>query len=86
MSRRPNVKSLVEKRSMVVGTRKTSVSIETAFWTGLKEIAASEDLTIRELVTRIDADREHNNLSSVIRLFVLEHYRRLAAPAGKGKQ
>jgi predicted DNA-binding ribbon-helix-helix protein len=30
------------------------------------------------LVSTIDSDRQHTNLSSAIRLFVLEHYRALA--------
>jgi predicted DNA-binding ribbon-helix-helix protein len=90
MSRQPNkVKSLVAKRSLVIGNRKTSAALEASFWQALKEIAAAEDLTIRELVARIDRNREHANLSSAIRLFVLEHYRRLAdetASGGKGKR
>jgi predicted DNA-binding ribbon-helix-helix protein len=81
MSRRPKVKSLVAKRTIVVGARKTSVSIEPAFWTDLKEIAASGNLTLSELVTHIDRDRQHPNLSSAIRLFVLDHYRLLADEA-----
>ena len=41
----------------------------------MKEIAAERDITINELVAAIDADREHGNLSSAIRLFVLGAYR-----------
>jgi predicted DNA-binding ribbon-helix-helix protein len=51
------------------------VSLEDAFWKGLKEIATDRDLTLSELVGNIDADRRHGNLSSAIRLFVLDHYR-----------
>ena len=40
----------------------------------LKEIAASRRVTLRDLIARIDTDREHGNLSSAIRLFVLNHY------------
>jgi predicted DNA-binding ribbon-helix-helix protein len=75
------MKSLVIKRSIVIGGHKTSVSLEEPFWKGLKEIAASRDLTLTELVSSIDTGRAHGNLSSAIRLFVLDHYRMLIASA-----
>jgi predicted DNA-binding ribbon-helix-helix protein len=55
------------------------------FWTDLKEIAAQEGVSVSALVTAIDEDRQHANLSSAIRLFVLEHYRRLADETAQGK-
>jgi predicted DNA-binding ribbon-helix-helix protein len=70
------MKSPVVKRSIVIAGHKTSVSLEDAFWKGLKEIAGGRDLTLSELVATIDSDRRHGNLSSAIRLFVLDHYRR----------
>ena len=73
------VKSPVVKRSIVVGGHKTSVSLEDAFWTGLKEIAGGHHLTLSDMVAGIDADRQHGNLSSAIRLFVLDFYRRQLA-------
>jgi predicted DNA-binding ribbon-helix-helix protein len=69
------MKSPVVKRSIVIAGHKTSVSLEEAFWKGLKEIATSRDLTLSDLVASIDTDRRHGNLSSAIRLFVLDHYR-----------
>ena len=69
------MKSPVVKRSIVIAGHKTSVSLEDAFWTGLKEIAAQRGMTLSELVASIDSDRRHGNLSSAIRLFVLDHYR-----------
>ena len=90
MSRQPRVKSLVAKRTVIVGTHKTSVSMKSEFWNALKEIATQEGVSLAALVTRIDTDRHHANLSSTIRLYVLDHYRRLAdetAPSGsKGKR
>jgi predicted DNA-binding ribbon-helix-helix protein len=71
------MKSPVIKRSIVIAGHKTSVSLEEAFWKGLKEIATSRDLTLSDLVASIDTDRRHGNLSSAIRLFVLDHYRAL---------
>ena len=69
------MKSPVVKRSIVIAGHKTSVSLEDAFWAGLKEIAAKRDLTLSDMVAAIDQDRRHGNLSSAIRLFVLDHYR-----------
>jgi predicted DNA-binding ribbon-helix-helix protein len=63
---------------VVIGTRKTSVSVEASFWQALKEIAATENLTLRGVFARIDTDRQHANLSSAVRLYVLDHYCRLA--------
>ena len=69
------MKSLVSKRSIVVSGHKTSVSLEDQFWNSLKEIASERNMTVAELVGAIDADRQHGNLSSAIRLFVLGVYR-----------
>jgi predicted DNA-binding ribbon-helix-helix protein len=69
------MKSPVVKRSIVIAGHKTSVSLEDAFWKGLKEIAGERDVTLSDLVSTIDSDRRHGNLSSAIRLFVLDYYR-----------
>jgi predicted DNA-binding ribbon-helix-helix protein len=67
--------SPVVKRSIVVAGHKTSVSLEDAFWQGLKEIAHYREIKLSDLVGTIDTDRHNGNLSSAIRLFVLDHYR-----------
>ena len=69
------MKSPVVKRSIVIASHKTSVSLEDAFWKGLKDIASDRDITLSDLVATIDTERRHGNLSSAIRLFVLDHYR-----------
>jgi len=71
-------KSRVLKRSIVVAGHKTSISLEDAFWDALREIATERRVTTATIVSSIDSDRQHNNLSSAIRLFVLAHYRALA--------
>jgi predicted DNA-binding ribbon-helix-helix protein len=71
-------KSLITKRTVNVGARKTGVALEEPFWDALKEIAAAEKLSLYKLVTLIDSNRRYANLSSAIRLYVIEHYRRLA--------
>jgi predicted DNA-binding ribbon-helix-helix protein len=68
------MKSKVVKRSVVIAGHKTSVSLEEAFWRGLKDIAVERRATLSDLVGTIDSERQHGNLSSALRLFVLEHY------------
>jgi predicted DNA-binding ribbon-helix-helix protein len=77
------MKSSVIKRSIVVDGHKTSVSLEDAFWTDLKKIAQTQQMTLSELVTKIDGTREQGNLSSAIRLFVLQHFRNEDTEAAK---
>jgi predicted DNA-binding ribbon-helix-helix protein len=73
------MKSPVVKRSIVLARHKTSVSLEDAFWGGLKKIAKEERKTLSDLVGSIDTNRKHGNLSSALRLFVLSHYQAQAA-------
>ena len=73
------MKSPVVKRSIVIASHKTSVSLEDAFWNGLKDIASDREMTLSDLVATIDTERVHGNLSSAIRLFVLDHYRSRAS-------
>jgi len=71
---RRSVKSLVVKRSIVIDGHKTSLSLEDQFWEALKEIAKERGATVSEIVTNINGEGQHANLSSAVRLFVLHHY------------
>jgi len=75
LRRREAVRSQVVKRSIVIAGHRTSVSLEDQFWDSLKEIARERGMTLAELVAAIDGNRQHANLSSAIRLFVLGVYR-----------
>jgi predicted DNA-binding ribbon-helix-helix protein len=80
------MKSSILKRSIVIAGHKTSVSLEHAFWNALKEIAAGRDMTLSDVVAAIDSERRHGNLSSAIRLFVLDFYRsQLSQPTGDSR-
>ncbi len=76
------MKSLIVKRSIVIAGHKTSVSLEDSFWKGLKEIAAQRGVTLSAMIAAIDTERPSSNLSSTLRLFVLEHYRTMVGAAG----
>jgi predicted DNA-binding ribbon-helix-helix protein len=65
--------STVVKHSLVIAGHRTSVSLEQAFWTALKRLAAARGLSVSALVAEIDRDRGASNLSSAIRVHVLEH-------------
>lgn len=62
----------IRKHSVFVAGHETSISLENAFWDGLTSIASQQDLSINDLVAKIDIDR-HGNLSSAIRLYVLKN-------------
>jgi len=79
-----SMKSSVVKRSIVIAGHKTSISLEDAFWKGLK-IAAVRGQTLSDMVAAIDRDRQDGNLSSAIRLFVLDHYRNRDTTSAAGE-
>jgi predicted DNA-binding ribbon-helix-helix protein len=68
-------KSAVTKRSVVIGGHKTSVSLEEPFWSEVRAIAEAEQITVSNLLRRIDRERTNANLSSAIRVYVLENVR-----------
>src|SRR5262245_34226112 len=76
----PHGKSLLRKRSVRLYGHNTSLTLEDAFWAALKEIAAAQGTTIVGLIVTIDSERRERqclNLSSAIRLFILDYYRRM---------
>ena len=68
------MKSRVVKRSIVLSSQKTSVSLEDPFWEALKEIAERKSVSLSKLLGQIDQGRTASNLSSAIRVFVLSYF------------
>lgn len=63
----------MHKQSIIIANRhSTSISLEDEFFAELKKIAEQEGLSINQLVTKIDSERENNNLSSAIRIYILK--------------
>ncbi|MFA5591931.1 MAG: ribbon-helix-helix domain-containing protein [Micavibrio sp.] len=62
------------KRSVTIAGHATSITLEAPFWTMLQEIAAQDGRSLANLITEIDA-RRGTNLSSALRLFVLDRLR-----------
>src|SRR6202789_2612549 len=79
------MKSPIIKRSIVIAGHKTSISLEDAFWKALKDIAIARHATLSDLVASIDHERQHGNLSSAIRLFVLDHYQAKTSANAEGR-
>jgi len=77
------MKSAIIKHSVVVSTHKTSVSLEDQFWESLKQIADHANVPLGKLVEQIDQGRTRGNLSSAIRIFVLEYFRSRYARRGE---
>ena len=76
------MQSEVFKRSIVLNGHKTSVSLENGFWLGLKEIAFDRGISLAALVAEVDSERSGPNLSSALRLYVLNHYTRAKPGSG----
>jgi predicted DNA-binding ribbon-helix-helix protein len=65
----------IKKRSVVLAGHRTSISLEADFWTALRAVAARRGVSVNALVAEIDAARDAaqpSNLSSALRLFVLD--------------
>ena len=73
---RPNVN---RKRSVVVSKKRTSVSLEDSFWVSLQAIVRMEHTTIEHYIEKIERKRETPNLSSNLRIAVLEYFQQIAA-------
>lgn len=68
----------MHKRSLTIAGHRTSVALEPEFWQALEDMADSRDLAVTALIAQIDEARETENLSSAIRVAVLEWYQGLA--------
>lgn len=62
------------KRSVKISGHATSVTLEPEFWEHLKSLAKAQSLSINQLISEIDQKKTSDNLSSAIRLYILEHY------------
>lgn len=72
----------VRKRSVKIAGHSTSLSLEEVFWEALKEVAADRRLSLNALIEEIDRGRA-GNLSSAVRVYLLNHYRAAAAPLSR---
>jgi Uncharacterized protein related to arylsulfate sulfotransferase involved in siderophore biosynthesis len=73
---------MLKKRSILIAGHATSVSLEPEFWDSLKEIAEARAVSLNQLVAEIDRGRG-GNLSSAVRVFVLNHWRQKETPGAE---
>jgi predicted DNA-binding ribbon-helix-helix protein len=73
----------IVKRSVAIAGHRTSITLEEPFWEALREIAGRQGLSVQGLISRIDEVRGGQNLSSAIRVFVLEAVRAGAIRQGE---
>jgi predicted DNA-binding ribbon-helix-helix protein len=71
-----DVSGKIVKHSLGVAGHRTSISLESAFWDELKTIANARGQPLANLAVAIDARRGGANLSSALRIFVLNAARR----------
>jgi predicted DNA-binding ribbon-helix-helix protein len=60
------------KRSLTIAGHRTSLSLEPEFWNVLRDIAKQERKSLAALVGEIDSARGDRNLSSAIRVWILQ--------------
>ena len=70
------------KRSVTIAGHSTSVSLEEPFWQELKRMADERRLSLAALIANIDENRSVENLSSALRLAVLDDLRRRIGQSG----
>ena len=76
----------VVKRSIEIAGHRTSITLEDQFWTALREIAEARGTSLRGVLADIDARRGKNNLSSAVRLYVLDYYREASGTTGRRRK
>ena len=80
-------KRIATPRSVFIGNQKTSLRLEGVMWHALRDIAEERGKTVNDLIIEIRQDHDQANLSSAVRVYIVEHYRkafRKAQNAGQG--
>ena len=72
------------KRSFTIKGHRTSISVEAPFWEALRQAAAAKDVTLAALVAEIDAERGDAGLSSAVRVWILDYFRKQADRSSNG--
>ena len=61
------------KRTVKIDGHITSVFLETEFWEEILKLSKKEHTTPDKIISKIDKTKNTSNLSSAIRLYVLNH-------------
>ncbi|MBR1399592.1 MAG: ribbon-helix-helix domain-containing protein [Alphaproteobacteria bacterium] len=71
---------MLKKSVLIAGQHATSISLEEEFFAELQNIANEQNISLNKLITAIDGKRSTQNLSSAIRLYVLQYYKNKLIP------
>lgn len=63
-----------QKHSFNISGHQTSITLEDEFWQALKTIATAKNQSLAQIIINIDNQRQDENLSSAVRLYILKHY------------
>ena len=67
------------KRSVIIMNKRTSVCLEDSFWLSLHAIVRMERTTIESFIETVKRGNDPRNLSSSLRVAILEYFQRIAA-------
>jgi predicted DNA-binding ribbon-helix-helix protein len=68
-----------KKRSVIIMNKRTSVCLEDSFWHSLHAIVRLEETTVEQFIEKVKREHDPHNLSSSIRVAVLEYFQNLLA-------
>ena len=75
--------SSLSLHNIVVDGRRTSVRLEASMWAGLKDIARRRGMSLNDLVTEIERNRDMPGLTAAIRVYIVDFYRTALGMAGR---
>ncbi|WP_196257742.1 ribbon-helix-helix domain-containing protein [Pelagibacterium limicola] len=64
----------MQKRSLIIAGHSTSMALEPEFWAALETLAAERGTSVAHIIAEIDEHRQGANLSSAVRVTVLEWF------------
>jgi predicted DNA-binding ribbon-helix-helix protein len=65
----------LERRTMLLADRRTTVALQRIEWVMLEEVAVREDVTVKFLIYRAEAIRGPSSIPSALRLMLLRYWR-----------
>lgn len=80
-----HARSSLSLHNIVVDGRRTSVRLEASMWDGLRDIAQRRGMSLNDLVTEIERNRDTPGLTAAIRVYIVDFYRNALGLAGRAE-
>lgn len=77
--------SSLSLHNIVVDGRRTSVRLEASMWDGLRDIAHRRGMSLNDLVSEIERNRDTPGLTAAIRVYIVDYYRAALGMAGRAE-